>query len=126
VAVRTVERLNAEKDKTSVPAGFLRPALNMIDMQARLRVAATAGAVEPCRVRHGRWPQRLDDLPEGPLADPFDGQPLRYKVTPAGRMVYSIGQDLRDDGGEASRQGTDGDLIFHLFDLSRRNHPRGP
>jgi hypothetical protein len=31
--------------------------------------------------------------------DPFDGQPLRFKRLTHGFVIYSIGSDLRDDGG---------------------------
>jgi hypothetical protein len=32
--------------------------------------------------------------------DPFDGQPLRMKHTPAGWIVYSVHRDRKDDGGD--------------------------
>jgi len=38
-------------------------------------------------------------LPKECLIDPFDGQRLRVKETPNGPIIYSIGQDLKDDGG---------------------------
>jgi hypothetical protein len=31
--------------------------------------------------------------------DPSDGKPLRYQVSGASYVVYSIGSDARDDGG---------------------------
>ena len=31
--------------------------------------------------------------------DPFNGQPLHLKKGPEGWMVYSVGPDLKDDGG---------------------------
>ena len=41
-------------------------------------------------------PEYLDTVPE----DPFDGKPLRYKRLPKGYVVYSIGWDGKDDGGD--------------------------
>ena len=35
--------------------------------------------------------------------DPFDGEPLRYKKLSPGYIVYSIGDDLSDDGGQEKR-----------------------
>jgi hypothetical protein len=67
------------------------------------RLARTALAVERFRLAHGRLPESLGELvpeflPVVP-ADPFDGQPLRYRVLSKGYMVYSVGDDGHDDGG---------------------------
>jgi hypothetical protein len=35
--------------------------------------------------------------------DPFDGQPLRYKKLPKGYVVYSNGEDGKDDGGDEKK-----------------------
>jgi hypothetical protein len=52
---------------------------------------------------HGRYPERLSDLvpqylPAVPK-DPFDGKPLRYRLDRNGFRVWSIGKDLKDNGG---------------------------
>jgi len=39
-------------------------------------------------------------LPPECLIDPFDGKRLRIKRTPRGPIVYSVGEDLVDDGGD--------------------------
>ena len=53
------------------------------------------------RAEHGRLPDRLDQLVPAYLdavpRDDFDGRPLRYD--PQKRVVYSVGKDLKDDGG---------------------------
>ena len=55
-----------------------------------------------------------DFLPRVPL-DPFSGRPLRLKRDGAGAVVYSVGRDLKDDGGRPARPGgADGDLVFRL------------
>lgn len=51
----------------------------------------------------GAWPGSLSDLlpkylPFLPL-DPFDGQPLRYKLSSGQPLLYSIGANKTDDGG---------------------------
>ncbi len=54
--------------------------------------------------KYGEWPDTaarlvpvfIDKLPP----DGFDGQPLRYKRTAGGLMLYSVGENLRDDGGQ--------------------------
>ena len=44
-------------------------------------------------------PRYLDTIP----TDPFDGHSLRYRLKDGGAVVYSIGPNLRDDGGEKIR-----------------------
>lgn len=67
------------------------------------RAVQTALAVERYRLAEGRLPQSLDDLVpayiEAVPTDPFDGQDMRYRTLDAGFVVYSVGEDLTDDGG---------------------------
>jgi hypothetical protein len=50
-----------------------------------------------------RWPDSLDELVPGYLptmpVDPYGGQPLHYRSTDEGFVLYRVGQDLSDDGG---------------------------
>ena len=80
---------------------------------AWVRAARTAIAIERYRLAEGRLPTALADLvprflPELPL-DPFDATPLKYVVKGAGYDIYSIGKNLRDDGGvgDANRKTDD-------------------
>ena len=82
--------------------------------------ARVAVAIERFRFRHGKPPQTLDALapeflPEVPL-DPFDGQPLRYRVDADEYAVYSIGADLIDQGGQAqdNQPGMPPDWVFRV------------
>ena len=66
----------------------------------------------------GKLPDRLDDLVpefiEAVPPDDFDGKPMRWSKEK--RIVYSVGPDLADDGGnetEVARQGHK-DLVYHL------------
>jgi len=69
----------------------------------------------------GHLPETLqalvpDYLPVVPR-DPFDGQPFRYSTER--RIIYSVGEDLTDDGGtrgyEQGRRQRQKDLVFDLF-----------
>jgi len=69
----------------------------------------------------GHLPETLqalvpDYLPAVPR-DPFDGQPFRYSTER--RIIYSVGEDLTDDGGtrgyEQGRRQRQKDLVFDLF-----------
>jgi hypothetical protein len=43
-------------------------------------------------------------LPKESLIDPYDLKTLRVKATPKGPIVYSVGDDLTDDGGKIEGQ----------------------
>ncbi|MBI4027834.1 MAG: hypothetical protein HY360_22810 [Verrucomicrobia bacterium] len=71
---------------------------------AYLRIAETAIAIERYRLARGRLPDQLNDLVPANLpavpVDPFDGKPIRYKPSGKGYVVWSIGNDGKDDGGK--------------------------
>src|SRR5262249_47715700 len=97
---------------------------------ARLRCALVALAAERHRRQHAAWPQSLADLVPTYLQavplDPFDGQPLRFRRTDAGAVVYSVGEDGRDDGGDPSRPpdgGAQRDVVFRLWNVDQRRQP---
>jgi hypothetical protein len=77
---------------------------------AGLRLARTALALERYRLAQGALPDSLDQLvpqyADAIPADPFDGQPIRYKLLDKGYAVYSVGWNESDDGGGAD------DLLF--------------
>jgi hypothetical protein len=101
--------------------------------RAQLRVCTALVAAERYRLKHGRWPAALADLvpdylPQVPL-DPYDGAPLRYRRLDDGVVIYSVGLDGKDDGGNLNRDrpmdpGTD--LGFRLWDVARRRQPAPP
>jgi hypothetical protein len=95
-----------------------------------LRCAFVAVALERYRRDHGRWPETLDALVPKYLGavptDPQDGKPLRYKRRPAGVVVYWLGPDGTDDGGNLDRRNpwTKGtDQGFQLWDVGQRRQP---
>jgi hypothetical protein len=71
---------------------------------ARLRAAAAGLAVQRYRLAEGTLPESLAELVPTYLdtvpKDPFDGDDMRYEKLAAGFVVYSIGEDLSDDGGK--------------------------
>ncbi len=75
---------------------------------AHLRVTQTALAVERYRLTEGRLPQSLENLVpayiESVPTDPFNGQSLKYRTLEKGFVVYSVGEDLTNEGG-AERDG---------------------
>jgi hypothetical protein len=100
---------------------------------AELRVAQAALAVEQWRLKHGGWPDKLQELvPElidAVPTDPYDSGTVRCKRTERGVTVYSVGTDGKDDGGvptvplhERNADGfaETGDLPFHLLNPELR------
>ena len=90
---------------------------------------ALAGiAAERFRLATGHWPTSLDELVPAYLdqvpIDPFaKGQPLKLVATDQGIVIYSVGEDTIDDGGEvvAEENRRDGpDLGFRLLDPEHR------
>src|SRR4029077_12467335 len=90
-------------------ANLLLPPLSKIadsDIRnkASLRSAAVGLACERFRLAKGRWPTELKELVPHFLdqlpADPFDGQPLKMKYSDGIFVVYSVGVDRVDNGGQ--------------------------
>jgi hypothetical protein len=110
--------------RRGILAKILMPAIvsctkRLAEGDARHGVAYVAVAAARYRAEKGRMPETLDALvpqyfPAVPR-DPFDGKPLRM-VTRDGRLVfYSIGPDMKDDGGAAFDEEKDtGDITFSL------------
>jgi ABC-type transport system involved in multi-copper enzyme maturation permease subunit len=117
--------------------------MRMADVHAHhdalIRCAVVTTAVERYRRAHGRWPDTLQSLLPQFLArvpkDPYDGQPLRYRIVSDGVVLYSIGPDGQDDGGTnltqtrvvlrgtSSSEGSD--VGFRLWNVEqRRQAPR--
>lgn len=73
-------------------------------MEAQYNSMDAGLAAHRFRRAMGRWPATLDELvpdylPAAPL-DPFNGQPLLISRTDSEYKVYSVGEDLIDDGGK--------------------------
>jgi hypothetical protein len=96
--------------------------------QARFRCASSAVAAERFRLKQGRWPQGLAELCPGFLkdvpVDPFDGKPLRFRPLDDGVLIYSVGADGIDNGGNVQRQKSPDepgmDIGFQFWSVAKR------
>jgi len=86
--------------------------------EASVRGTLLVVALELYRLRQGAYPESLDALvpdylPEMPL-DPFAGKAFRYRRTDDNFRLYSVGQNMKDDGGVEPKPGKagTGDLVF--------------
>lgn len=79
----------------------------IMGVEAMRRIVITSISLKRYRLKYGKYPASLSDLtpefiPHIPL-DPVDGKPLRYQLMADGTfLLYSIGQNGRDDGGDGS------------------------
>jgi len=85
--------------------GYERAEQHLLSVEADLRQARLAVALERFRREHGAFPDRLSQLApqyvRSVLADPMDGEPMRYAKDSANRFrLWSVGQNLDDDGGK--------------------------
>jgi hypothetical protein len=75
---------------------------------AELQCTRLTIAAERFRLGTGRLPDSLDELVptyvDAIPTDPFDGQPMRFTKTEQGIVIYSIDENLIDDGGLVARQ----------------------
>ena len=75
--------------------------------RARVRTGQAALAVEASELRSYKLPDELNEIVPSFLTaiptDPFTGQPLRYKKLAKGYVVYSVGEDGKDDGGDEKK-----------------------
>jgi hypothetical protein len=104
---------------------------NLCRHRTALRSAAAALAAERFRRDHGRWPESLEEmvphyLDRVPL-DPADGMSLRYRRLPDGVVIYGLGADRVDNGGEVhvlpKVEGPARDEGFRLWDVAQRRQP---
>jgi hypothetical protein len=112
-----------------VPA-MLRLAATFHGSRARLRCAAVAMAAERYRLARGAWPTGLEALVPEFLAkvpaDPFHGAPVRYRRLEDHIVIYSVGENGRDEGGEVESTvppDPGRDVGFRLRDPSGRHRP---
>jgi hypothetical protein len=87
--------LNADFKKGYFPNGAVTEAKN--------RAALAAIAVIQFRNERGALPGSLADLSPAylpaPLIDPFTGGPMQMRITDAGYLLYSLGEDRLDEQG---------------------------
>ncbi len=96
--------------------------------EASVRTTIAGCAIERHRLAHaGHPPETLAELVPAFLTavptDPFDGQPLRYHRTGDAFVVYSIGADGKDDGGEPQQAARKGSPARPTFDIVYRRVP---
>jgi hypothetical protein len=125
--------------KARTPAGMLPRALTPAASKvadacwrkhAKVRSLMALVAAERYRMKNKTWPDKLEQLTPGLLKsvplDPFDGKPMRYRKLGDGVVVYSIGSNGVDDGGNIDRSLVPSpDEGYRLWDVKARRQPPG-
>jgi hypothetical protein len=140
-------KVQSEKSKEDLKKGTLSltsitaPSLDKVlqarmKMIARIRCVQIALAVERFRRVNQCWPSSQAELVgkflPAVLLDPFDDQPIRYKLLPDGVVIYSVASvrpdDVSDDGGDVLTHDNENrdrpkDMGIRLWDVSKRRLP---
>ena len=78
----------------------------IVELQAETIAARYLLEAMQMKVKTGKWPTKVDDLP-GTWTDPFNGKPLLIKSGSDSFLAYSVGPNMMDDGGKRRSPGTD-------------------
>ncbi len=83
--------------------------------ETMFRILLVELALENYRDSYGQYPKRLDELVPKQLKkvplDPFNGKPLRYRLTDKGYLLYGVGSNGQDDGGTTCSDNPPGDDV---------------
>ncbi len=102
-----VEQTIDGEGKKAILASLLAPSLKAAYVantraKAMMRSLRVLNALQAHPVQGSDTIPKLTDLglPAEAITDPFNGEPLHVKKTPQGWFVYSVGPNLKDDGGK--------------------------
>jgi len=103
---------------------YRKAGFRSLENDALNRLLYVGYALHAYQLEHGQYPETLSSLCPDYLtaipSDPFaDAQPLKYRRTKTGYLLYSIGPDARDDGGKAVEDTKDKEKRFHIMFDSR-------
>jgi hypothetical protein len=85
---------------------------------AKQQALEAALAAERYRLKSGSFPSQLSDLVPDLLAavptDPFDGQPLRLINRDGALIIYSVGPNGKDNGGQSGTRPNEPDIVVRI------------
>lgn len=120
-----INRPTVQTPKYNFAANALLPPISAVtqqrdSVQASIGLAQASVAAMAYKDRFGSYPASLKDL-KSRLGwnipdDPFSGKPFIYKRDKSGFVIYSIGSDLKDDGGKLQPKSTKGncDIVWKI------------
>lgn len=127
-------RLETDRSSMGLISALLFPALSACSEKAAQadagRGLARLGlAAARYRAEKGACPKTPEELTPKFIAaippDPFDGKPLRMVTRDGAVILYSIGSDMKDDGGAPwDNQEKSGDFTFRLGPAAPKTPPQ--
>ncbi len=88
--------------------------------EAHLKLIGLHAAIAAYRLEHGKLPDALADLRQKDRTiDPFSGEQFRYARDKSDYRLYSVGADLKDDGGKPGKGYFGKGDLFLTMDGSR-------
>jgi hypothetical protein len=98
-----IAALNGPQPLGDIPSS--RTTAAAAQVTALVRAARIIVAVERFRAANTTTlPTSIDALVPTYLSsapiDPYSGEPMRYRAQPSGYVIYSVGPDRKDDGGD--------------------------
>ena len=115
-----------ERDSAELPLNRLigsvsfrfKPHITGVRHRQRLNIARLGIRVARYRAQHGELPDSLDGVVDESLrpmlVDLFSGQPLVYRATAAGFIIYPVDEDGIDNGGGVKPDETEGKCRFEV------------
>jgi len=113
--IKTIDARAAKAPMWSTFARIMFPAFlgtfeAHVRTEARLALAKVTLALKLYKHRHGAYPEDLSALAPEILetvpVDPFTGKPLIYRRAGKGFIIYSVGEDLTDNGASGPATAT--------------------
>jgi hypothetical protein len=99
-------------------------ALFHFKMIATARITLTGLALLLYKQAHGSFPESLDTIGMQNVEDPFSHKPVIYRREGGGFVLYSVGEDRKDNGGTPRpRKGNAENDIVWRFPASEPNIP---
>jgi hypothetical protein len=96
--------------------GTLEPLLEIRDITlARTRLLIVSAKLK-AQAQSGGHPPTLAAFPAKLITDPFSGAPFVYHADKVQFLVYSVGPNLKDDGGETDGAFSSPDLLLEIPD----------
>lgn len=94
----------------------------VVKLQAEVKATRALLSAMQVRIKTGTWPARIEDVP-GTWTDPFTGEPMKLKFAGDSIKIYSVGPNLRDDGGVRQSEITE-DAKKNDYDIVASYPPR--
>jgi hypothetical protein len=97
---------------------FVSPAVFHYQLVANIRITLTGLALLQYRQANGGFPESLDALDGQNVEDPFSKKPLIYRREDGGFVLYSVGEDRKDNGGRPreAKGGKEYDFVWKFED----------